>query len=151
VDAAGLSDAIAEEIEDIDATMAMEAETEKSQPDIWMSEANQAEIDDTFDFFTPAEQAEPTMVGADLLDLAPDSAKAAPASSPVENEAVPAAVALDADAEIFDGAAPLNTDEALFEDMADILAEPIAPAAEGPSPLDSLDALSTKDRLRAFR
>ncbi|MCZ8183094.1 MAG: hypothetical protein O9322_09005 [Beijerinckiaceae bacterium] len=37
--------------------------------DIWMSDANQAEIDDTFDFFEPAVAVEPTMVGAHLLDL----------------------------------------------------------------------------------
>jgi chemotaxis regulatin CheY-phosphate phosphatase CheZ len=39
--------------------------------DIWMSEANQAEIDDTFEFFVPAavETSEPTMIGADLMDL----------------------------------------------------------------------------------
>lgn len=35
--------------------------------DIWMSDANQAEIDDTFDFFEPAAAIEPTMVGAHLL------------------------------------------------------------------------------------
>jgi chemotaxis regulatin CheY-phosphate phosphatase CheZ len=151
VDAAGLSDAIAEEIEDIDATMAMEAETEKSQPDIWMSEANQAEIDDTFDFFTPAEEAEPTMVGADLLELAPVSTEAVSHASPAEPAAVLAPVAPDADAEIFGEAAPRSEDEALFDDMADILATPPVPVAEGPSPLDSLDELSTRDRLRAFR
>jgi chemotaxis regulatin CheY-phosphate phosphatase CheZ len=147
VDAAGLSDAIAEEI---DATMAMEVETEKSQPDIWMSEANQAEIDDTFDFFTPAEQAEPTMVGADLLDITPASAKVAPVPLPPEPMADVALTPLDIEAELREHDALHSEDETLFEDMADILAEPKA-AAEGPSPLDSLDALSTTERLRAFR
>lgn len=151
VDAAGLSDAIAEEIEDIDATMAMEAETEKSQPDIWMSEANQAEIDDTFDFFTPAEQAEPTMVGAELLDAPPVLAKAQPAPVFVEPEMDVALAPLDIEAELRAHEAPRSDDEALFDDMADILAEPETPTADGPSPLDSLDELSTRDRLRAFR
>jgi chemotaxis regulatin CheY-phosphate phosphatase CheZ len=42
----------------------------KTGDDIWMSEAHQAEIDDTFEFFTPAAAAiEPTMVGADLMDF----------------------------------------------------------------------------------
>jgi chemotaxis regulatin CheY-phosphate phosphatase CheZ len=151
VDAAGLSDAIAEEIEDIDATMAMEAETEKSQPDIWMSEANQAEIDDTFDFFTPAEQAEPTMVGADLLDIPPVSATVSRVASFVENEVDVALAPLDIEAELRAHEASRSEDEVLFDDMADILAEPTTPHADGPSPLDSLDELSTRDRLRAFR
>lgn len=43
----------------------------KPSQNIWMNEAHQAEIDDTFDFFEPAaiEMSEPTMVGAELMDL----------------------------------------------------------------------------------
>lgn len=149
VEAAGLADAIAEEIEDIDATMAMELESE-TKPDIWMSEANQAEIDDTFDFFTPAERAEPTMVGAELLDVAPTDSAASSAPAPIE--APPeAANAPEADAELFAEAPPRNEDEALFDEMAEILAPPEAAAPEGPSPLESLDDLSARDRIRAFR
>lgn len=49
--------------------------------DIWMSDANQAEIDDTFDFFEPAAATEPTMVGAHLLDIE-DVPLAAPVAAP---------------------------------------------------------------------
>lgn len=59
--------------------------------DIWMSDAYQAEIDDTFDFFVPAEQGhEPTMVGAELMDLdAPVTAPVAPPPTPLAAEAAP--------------------------------------------------------------
>ncbi|PPD15448.1 MAG: hypothetical protein CTY25_06830 [Methylobacterium sp.] len=138
VEAAGLSDQITEEIEDIDATIAMEMETARTEPDIWMSEANQAEIDDTFDFFVPAERAEPTMVGAELLEIEENPA-------PVMAERADP-VAADAD----DAIAPVGEDEALFDGMADILAEPET-AQTGPSPLESLDTLPARDRLRAMR
>ncbi|WP_284180255.1 hypothetical protein [Rhabdaerophilum sp. SD176] len=49
--------------------------------DIWMSDANQAEIDDTFDFFEPAASTEPTMVGAHLLDIEAESLPAPVASA----------------------------------------------------------------------
>ncbi|MCA0399591.1 MAG: protein phosphatase CheZ [Proteobacteria bacterium] len=58
----------------------------KSASDIWLGEAHQAEIDETFDFFVPAavEHHEPTMVGADLLELEAEApvAEEAPASLP---------------------------------------------------------------------
>lgn len=47
--------------------------------DIWMSDANQAEIDDTFDFFVPAAVDEPTMVGADLMAIEAETWAAAQA------------------------------------------------------------------------
>lgn len=140
VEAAGLADEITEEIEDIDATIAMEMETARTEPDIWMSEANQAEIDETFDFFVPAERAEPTMVGAELLDMdesAPKRGRQTQAEPEPVAEAHPAP--------------PASEDEALFEGMADILAEPAEPPPKDPSPLESLDNLSARDRLRAFR
>lgn len=140
VEAAGLADEITEEIEDIDATIAMEMETARTEPDIWMSEANQAEIDETFDFFVPAERAEPTMVGAELLemdDITPRNETPARAALEPAPEARPAP--------------PANEDEALFEGMADILAEPEEPPPTEPSPLESLDDLSARDRLRALR
>jgi len=60
--------------EDFDADEKMISENGEPVPanrtsDIWMSDVNQAEIDDTFDFFVPAAVSEPTMVGADLMDL----------------------------------------------------------------------------------
>ena len=61
--------------------------------DIWMSDANQAEIDDTFDFFEPAVAVEPTMVGAHLLDIEAEAIPApvappAPAAAPeIERDA----------------------------------------------------------------
>ncbi|KAF0232229.1 MAG: hypothetical protein FD175_51 [Beijerinckiaceae bacterium] len=63
-------------------------EAPKTGSDIWMSDAHQAEIDDTFDFFVPAEISEPTMIGADLMSydnvmpdapVAADTAASAPA------------------------------------------------------------------------
>jgi chemotaxis regulatin CheY-phosphate phosphatase CheZ len=58
------------------------------QDDIWMSEAHQAEIDDTFAFFEPAaETAEPTMIGADLMDLdEPPAALEATAPAPAARD-----------------------------------------------------------------
>ncbi len=140
VEAAGLSEEISEEIEDIDATIAMEMETARTEPDIWMSEANQTEIDETFDFFVPAEKAEPTMVGADLMELE-EEVSAVPAKAeitPPPPAAPPPAVAS-------------TEDEALFDGMAEILAEPDETDTSGPSPLESLDGLPARDRLRAFR
>lgn len=148
VEAAGLSATIAEEIEDIDATIAMEIETEKSQPDIWMSEANQAEIDDTFDFFTPAEPSEPTMVDADVLDDAPLRPALLPAAQAAA-EPVPADEDGQADSELFTPPVVATAEEALFSEMAEILLPPAAP--DGSSTLDSLDHLPVSERLRAAR
>ena len=50
--------------------------------DIWMSDAHQAEIDDTFDFFVPAAISEPTMVGAHLLDLEAEAVRSEEAVQP---------------------------------------------------------------------
>jgi hypothetical protein len=58
--------------------------------DIWMSDAHQAEIDDTFDFFVPAAISEPTMVGAHLLDLEAEAVQpeeAVASIAPIEPEA----------------------------------------------------------------
>ncbi len=140
VEAAGLSEEISEEIEDIDATIAMEMETARTEPDIWMSEANQTEIDETFDFFVPAEKAEPTMVGAELMELE-EEVSAVPAKAEITPPAPAAQPPVVASVD----------DEALFEGMAEILAEPDAAETGGPSPLESLDDLPARDRLRAFR
>jgi chemotaxis regulatin CheY-phosphate phosphatase CheZ len=80
--------------EDFAADEQMIAECAEPAPaktdDIWMSEAHQAEIDDTFAFFEPAaEVLEPTMVDADLMDLAP--AKKNDAKKPEEAPALAAA------------------------------------------------------------
>jgi chemotaxis regulatin CheY-phosphate phosphatase CheZ len=148
VEAAGLSNEISEEIEDIDATIAMEMETARTEPDIWMSEANQAEIDETFDFFVPAEKAEPTIVGADLLELEEDM-PAIPARAELPPEAT--AELAPTKAIPAEPAVAHAEDEALFDGMAEILAEPEPAVASGPSPLESLDELPARDRLRAFR
>ncbi len=78
VEAAGLSHEIAEEIADIEATIAMKVESDRANPDIWMSEAHQAEIDDTFDFFVPANGPSRRWVGAELLEI-----EATPVPQPV--------------------------------------------------------------------
>ncbi|CAN1544928.1 hypothetical protein MCEMSEM23_01922 [Rhabdaerophilaceae bacterium] len=123
VEAAGLSEAVADEIEDIEATIAMEpAEPEN---DIWMSKAHQAEIDETFDFFTPAEQAEPTMIGADLLDLEPEAQTARMSAPP----------------------------QAPVADSEDFLVGATSPP-DGPANKDALaeyESLSIRERFRAFR
>ncbi|HRE22183.1 MAG TPA: hypothetical protein PKW21_14310 [Rhabdaerophilum sp.] len=99
-----------------------------SAADIWMSDAYQAEIDDAFDFFVPAEEIhEPTMVGADLLHLdtpaevlPPSTAtKPAPSKKSVRAESAP---------------------------KASEAALPAAIAEPGP-----YDGLSTEEKLRAFR
>jgi chemotaxis regulatin CheY-phosphate phosphatase CheZ len=102
--------------------------------DIWMSEAPQAEIDETFAFFTPAADVEPTLVWSDLLRSEAESRAAPVPADPFRAEAVNAA-ASDAPA----------------------MERPAAKAEAGP-PGDSLalpespyDSLSTLERLRAFR
>ncbi len=73
--------------------------------DIWMSDAYQAEIDDTFDFFVPAEEIhEPTMVGADLMALD------APVTAPVPPPVAPTPPAAEAEPGPYDG---LSTEEKL--------------------------------------
>ena len=73
--------------------------------DIWMSDAYQAEIDDTFDFFVPAEEIhEPTMVGADLMALG------APVTAPAPPPAAPTPPAVEAAPGPYDG---LSTEEKL--------------------------------------
>lgn len=87
--------------------------------DIWMNDANQAEIDDTFDFFVPAAVSEPTMVGADLMEIEAETWAAAQA--PVATRA--------------------------FEGV-----NPAIDAAPATAPLaDPYDALSTEEKMRAFR
>lgn len=99
-----------------------------SAADIWMSDAYQAEIDDAFDFFVPAEAIhEPTMVGADLMYLDETA-------EPVPTPARPKKGARTESApKIAENAAP---EKALPE------------VAVMPSPYDEL---STEEKLRAFR
>lgn len=78
--------------EDFTADEAMIAEFTEAPPaktdDVWMSEAHQAEIDDTFAFFEPAaEMPEPTMVGAELLDIADEPAAPVLAAAPEAEDA----------------------------------------------------------------
>ena len=142
VDAAGLSQAIADEIEDIDATIAMEPA--EAESDIWMSEAHQAEIDDTFDFFVPAERAEPTMIGADLMDLPPEA--------PVIRDmpALPKVHDLPPDAELFLPQKPAEQASLTQSPAAIAEASPVNAAPED-NPLEDYDNLSIRDRFRAFR
>lgn len=113
--------------EDFTADEAMIAEYTEPTPaktdDVWMSEAHQAEIDDTFAFFEPAaEIAEPTIASADLGDIEEDAAiLAEPAASTA------AAVAKPVEAEDLD------------------IVEPIQRAA------DPYAGMTTTEKLRAFR
>ncbi|MFN3483319.1 MAG: hypothetical protein ACK4YX_09885, partial [Rhabdaerophilum calidifontis] len=78
-----------------------------------------------FEFFTPAEAIEPTMVGAELLDLA-EMAVPDPAPAPRRRKAK---------AEKTEAAAPA-------------IAAPAAAEAPAPSPYDDL---ATEAKIRAFR
>ena len=145
--------------EDFQADEQMIAELEPPPPavrasDIWMSDDQQAEIDDTFDFFEPAVNIEPTMVGAELLDLEPVPVKppvAAGASSAPADE-------------------PMSMPSALQTYARDINAKALQPAAEAtpatpevpPFPVPNFpeqpkakpgpyDDLTTEDKIRAFR
>lgn len=145
VDAAGLTEEVADEIADIDATIAMEPPNPEA--DIWLSEAHQAEIDETFDFFVPAEQAEPTMVGADLLELdelepKPTKSKAKAKSAAIAEEPAPAA----AEAAI---PAPLALDPAPVVDAVD--QELFTVPEASPEIPDPFAGLSSRERLSAFR
>ena len=60
--------------------------------DIWMSDAQQAEIDDTFDFFVPAAaSAEPTIVGAEFEGYALEDDPTVTMESPPAAEPAPKA------------------------------------------------------------
>jgi chemotaxis regulatin CheY-phosphate phosphatase CheZ len=144
VDAAGLTEEIADEIADIDATIAMEPPNPEA--DIWLSEAHQAEIDETFDFFVPAERSEPTMVGADLLELEASELKAAPqkasgASKPKASPA-PAALTETVDQELFVSTKPPAAEHPPLE---------VAMASPSTTFDDPYEGLSSRDRLGAFR
>lgn len=116
--------------EDFEADEMMIAENDipeapkSASADIWMGEAHQAEIDETFDFFTPAAVSEPTMVGAELMDFDPVSPPSDLSSS----------------------TAPQPKDTPGKDE------EP-APSANATQELSSMsyDALGTEDKLRAFR
>lgn len=109
--------------------------------DIWMSEAPQAEIDDTFDFFTPAAAVEPTMVGADMLDLdgADIATTEAKAAQPGPIPASAAATAVPHDT------MPHSADGGPMEHAA------AEPADEPGLPKSPYDDLGTEAKLRAFR
>lgn len=114
--------------------------TAKTGDDIWMSEAHQAEIDDTFEFFTPAAEAlEPTMVGADLLDFdePPKSmddilaeARREPAA-PKKTFSIELTPDAEADAALFES----EGDDPAFDELAmaaqshDVPVEPVSAAA----------------------
>ena len=134
--------------------------------DIWMSEAHQAEIDETFEFFTPAAaSAEPTMVGADALDLddAPLSmddilAEVRAETMPMEQPhpapmddvpAKPVASPAPVRAFRFESNGPGTPDH---DELLEGIVDQPAPAAAAPlSPFAHLDAASLEDRIRAFR
>lgn len=153
--------------EDFQADEQMIAELEPPPPavrasDIWMSDDQQAEIDDTFDFFEPAVKIEPTMVGAELLDLEPVPAKPhVPTQSPVAAEAPSGPAAAEE---------PMSMPSALQTYARDINAKALQPEAEPapsvpeapPFPVPNFpeqpkakpgpyDDLSTEEKIRAFR
>jgi len=134
LEAAGLGAEIAVEPVQDDAPSRAE-----NPADIWMSEANQAEIDDTFDFFVPAEVAEPTMIGAEFLDFEDD---------PIADIVVPQpkAKAKRAKAE----ARPASSAKLAAKKMKAASTD-ARPAAREAASLASYDSLSTDERLRAFR
>lgn len=127
--------------------------------DIWMSEAHQAEIDDTFEFFEPAAISEPTMVGADLLDLEAEPAPKATleASLPAEAEASSPAKQ----------ASVTETETVSLPSALEAYAKPPAPPAlpdiaDAPFPVPNFpqppkakpgpyDGMTTEERVRAFR
>jgi chemotaxis regulatin CheY-phosphate phosphatase CheZ len=129
--------------------------------DIWMSEAHQAEIDETFEFFTPAEKmAEPTMVGAEAFDMQEDDQitdqhileDAAPLNAPSlvqkdVQEATPTATPDSANL-----SEKQNVTELLnrMEEMQTALSPAISEPASG-EPFAAYDGLSTEERLRSFR
>jgi chemotaxis regulatin CheY-phosphate phosphatase CheZ len=90
--------------------------------DIWMSEEGQAEIDDTFDFFVPAEVAEPTMIGAELMDLGPEMPPKATRAAP----------------------------KPAVGDMPHLVASAPEPV-DIPTASSPYDGLSTEEKIRAFR
>jgi chemotaxis regulatin CheY-phosphate phosphatase CheZ len=103
--------------------------------DIWMSEAPQAEIDDAFEFFTPAEAIEPTMIGAELLDLA-GAPEPEPAPSPRRRKAKAGKTESG------------KTEADKTEAAAPAIAAPAAAETPAPSPYDGL---ATEAKIRAFR
>lgn len=109
---------------EIESGLEQETSTEQGlrAADIWMSEAHQAEIDDTFEFFTPAAQVEPTMVGAELMDL----------DDEILEPTQPVANSIEASAKVE-------------------MPAPAAPVATAAAALASYDALPTEERLRLFR
>ncbi len=108
--------------------------------DIWMSDANQAEIDDTFDFFVPAASSEPTMIGADLMEMELDA------------EALRAANLDAAAAPVIEAPAVSALPEASPAAAKTTAAKPgPKKAASGTIPETVYDGLSTEEKLRAFR
>lgn len=133
--------------------------------DVWMSEAHQVEIDETFSFFEPAAQvAEPTMVDADLIDMHDETpaaaapTKSAPDDALTANDPV-AGVALAEDEDLIAEAKAQDTEEdedlmvaqaAEIAEDDDIIAPPVAAAAAEKAP-DLYADLTTAEKLRAFR
>jgi chemotaxis regulatin CheY-phosphate phosphatase CheZ len=94
--------------------------------DIWMSEAPQVEIDDTFDMFVPAAMSEPTMV--EVHDWA--------------------------DAQEMNGAQEIEAEAAIHASdrgAESALAAPIHPAHPGLALLKTYDQMPLEERLRVFR
>lgn len=134
-----------------------------AKPDVWMSEAHQAEIDDTFDFFVPAARSEPTMVGAELIENEPVAAQPRAPTPPDPSLAVtmppmprpvPGHAAKTSAAE----AKPAqNLPSQSVPPPAGPALAPAAPASAPAAPQRSVtafgayDALDTTARLRAFR
>lgn len=162
--------------EDFAADELMIAENEErpaaKTDDVWMSEAHQAEIDETFSFFEPAAQvAEPTMVDADLIDM--NDAAPVAAARPAQDEAL-AKVQTSAQAEVaapededlmaaamtqepdlmepdLDDADLMMAETAGTPEDDDIIAPPAAAPASKAQATDLYAGLTTAEKLRAFR
>lgn len=111
--------------------------------DIWMSDASQAEIDDTFDFFVPAALSEPTMVEADLYGGGAEAGFDAPA---VVEIAAP-----NARGEQAATPKPASSKAASSKPATAKAASKAETPATPPPAASAYDGLTTEEKLRAFR
>lgn len=165
LEASGLGHEIASEIED-DGPLSPELIGGLKPSDVWMSEAHQAEIDDTFDFFVPAaEVSEPTMIGAEFLEIDEDPS---PVKRPSGKNTKPQAIEAQA-VEIQETrkqekskqetskketkkqeskAQTINSQEIKAQEIE---AQEIKAQERQVQEIEAYDSLSTEERLRAFR
>ncbi len=139
--------------EDFSADEAMVAEFAGPAPvrndDVWMSEAHQAEIDETFAFFEPAADviAEPTMVGV-TPEMTADPAPHRVPSRPKETDAGGATDGGEYTAPALLVHAPSVHAPSVH---APSVHAPFAPAAAASLATDPYGEMTTTEKLRAFR